>query len=227
MSRSGQLNDKTRQLQELQAMMQAKMAAAQVQFAEGLKSCKETQQNLQWTQNRVRCVFRQMILSASPSASSNIFPAKSTSERRKNTLNNTPLRRRGTHLQSTTRRLPRQHQFHEFPSSFLYEFLSMIPLCFHLISRFESCGCRDELKIEARVIKHQVLVFFVSLYKFCPHPCHTCSANNLRSTHTLGTARTFRHRAGAGTPRFQPPGEHTAGAAGTLVAITPPITAPA
>ncbi|KAF2102004.1 hypothetical protein NA57DRAFT_73443 [Rhizodiscina lignyota] len=53
---SGQINDKTRQLRELQALAQQRLAAAQSNFAEGIKSAKEVQRDLQWTQKRVSAI---------------------------------------------------------------------------------------------------------------------------------------------------------------------------
>ncbi|KAF2402290.1 hypothetical protein EJ06DRAFT_332119 [Trichodelitschia bisporula] len=50
---SGQLNAKTRELQELQALAQSRLAAMQATFAEGMKAAKEVQQDLDWTQKRV------------------------------------------------------------------------------------------------------------------------------------------------------------------------------
>lgn len=50
---SGKLNAKTRQLMELQALAQSRLAAAQLQFADGIKTAKEVQHDLDWTQKRV------------------------------------------------------------------------------------------------------------------------------------------------------------------------------
>jgi hypothetical protein len=50
---SGQLNDKTRQLMELQALAQQRFAAMQSQFSEGIKTAREVQSDLQWTQQKV------------------------------------------------------------------------------------------------------------------------------------------------------------------------------
>jgi len=52
-TRSGQLNAKTRQLMELQALAQSRLAAAQANFAQGMKTAKEVQRDLEWTQKRV------------------------------------------------------------------------------------------------------------------------------------------------------------------------------
>jgi len=53
---SGQLNAKTRQLMELQALAQSRLAAAQTSFAEGIKNAKEVQRDLDWTQKRVSAI---------------------------------------------------------------------------------------------------------------------------------------------------------------------------
>jgi len=50
---SGQLNDKTRQLMELQALAAQKFAEMQASFAEGIKTARDVQQNLEWTQKKV------------------------------------------------------------------------------------------------------------------------------------------------------------------------------
>ncbi|KAF2835594.1 hypothetical protein M501DRAFT_1007793 [Patellaria atrata CBS 101060] len=50
---SGQLNAKTRQLMELQALAKARLTATRANFADGMKAAKEVQQDLQWTQKRV------------------------------------------------------------------------------------------------------------------------------------------------------------------------------
>jgi len=50
---SGKLNAKTRQLMELQALAQSRLAAAQVNFADGIKTAKEVHRDLDWTQKRV------------------------------------------------------------------------------------------------------------------------------------------------------------------------------
>jgi len=52
-ARSGQLNAKTRQLMELQALAQSRLGAAQANFAQGMKTAKEVQRDLEWTQKRV------------------------------------------------------------------------------------------------------------------------------------------------------------------------------
>jgi len=51
---SGQLNDKTRQLLELQALAQQRFAAMQAQFGDSLKTAKEVQRDLEWTQKKVK-----------------------------------------------------------------------------------------------------------------------------------------------------------------------------
>lgn len=50
---SGELNAKTRQLLELQALAQQRFAAMQAQFAAGLTTAKEVQRDLEWTQKKV------------------------------------------------------------------------------------------------------------------------------------------------------------------------------
>jgi|TARA_R110002003_G_scaffold243_1_gene17355 exonuclease VII small subunit len=51
--RSGELNAKHRELLELQALAQRRLAGAQASFAEGMRAAKEVQKDLQWTQKRV------------------------------------------------------------------------------------------------------------------------------------------------------------------------------
>lgn len=53
MLRSGQLNAKTRELLELQALAQSRLAGARADFAEGLKAAREVQRDLEWTQKKV------------------------------------------------------------------------------------------------------------------------------------------------------------------------------
>jgi hypothetical protein len=53
---SGELNDKTQQLLELQALAQQQFAAMQASFAEGMKTAKEVQRDLEWTQKKVTYV---------------------------------------------------------------------------------------------------------------------------------------------------------------------------
>ncbi|KAK3063374.1 hypothetical protein LTS18_000852 [Coniosporium uncinatum] len=55
---SGQLNAKTRQLMELQALAQSRLAAAQANFAQGMEKAKEVQRDLEWTQKRVTDINR-------------------------------------------------------------------------------------------------------------------------------------------------------------------------
>ncbi|TKX21566.1 hypothetical protein C1H76_6062 [Elsinoe australis] len=50
---SGALNAKQRELMELQALAQRRLAGAQVNFREGLKAAREVQRELGWTQGRV------------------------------------------------------------------------------------------------------------------------------------------------------------------------------
>lgn len=50
---SGELNAKQRELMELQALAQRRLAGAQASFAEGMRAAKEVQKDLQWTQKRV------------------------------------------------------------------------------------------------------------------------------------------------------------------------------
>lgn len=53
---SGELNAKTRQLQELQALARSRLAATRANFADGMKAAKEVQHDLQWTQKRVAAI---------------------------------------------------------------------------------------------------------------------------------------------------------------------------
>jgi exonuclease VII small subunit len=53
---SGQLNAKTRQLMELQALAQSRLAAAQANFADGIKTAKQVHRDLEWTQKRVASI---------------------------------------------------------------------------------------------------------------------------------------------------------------------------
>ncbi|KAF2664782.1 hypothetical protein BT63DRAFT_97958 [Microthyrium microscopicum] len=50
---SGEMNAKTRQLMELQALAAQRFAAMQAQFTEGLKTAKEVERDLAWTQKKV------------------------------------------------------------------------------------------------------------------------------------------------------------------------------
>ncbi|KAF2134893.1 hypothetical protein P153DRAFT_380706 [Dothidotthia symphoricarpi CBS 119687] len=50
---SGELNAKHRELLELQALAQRRLAGARSNFADGMRAAKEVQKDLQWTQKRV------------------------------------------------------------------------------------------------------------------------------------------------------------------------------
>lgn len=50
---SGELNAKHRELLELQALAQRRLAGAKMDFAEGMKTANQVQKDLQWTQKRV------------------------------------------------------------------------------------------------------------------------------------------------------------------------------
>ncbi|KAF2808030.1 uncharacterized protein BDZ99DRAFT_71632 [Mytilinidion resinicola] len=50
---SGELNAKHRELLELQALAQRRLAGARANFADGMRTAKEVQKDLQWTQKRV------------------------------------------------------------------------------------------------------------------------------------------------------------------------------
>lgn len=50
---SGELNAKHRELLELQALAQRRLAGARANFANGMKAAKDVQKDLQWTQKRV------------------------------------------------------------------------------------------------------------------------------------------------------------------------------
>ncbi|KAF2747174.1 hypothetical protein M011DRAFT_65630 [Sporormia fimetaria CBS 119925] len=50
---SGELNAKHRELLELQALAQRRLAGARSNFADGMRTAKEVQKDLQWTQKRV------------------------------------------------------------------------------------------------------------------------------------------------------------------------------
>lgn len=50
---SGELNAKHRELAELQALAQRRLASARTNFADGMRTAKEVQKDLQWTQKRV------------------------------------------------------------------------------------------------------------------------------------------------------------------------------
>ncbi|PGH01702.1 hypothetical protein AJ79_07856 [Helicocarpus griseus UAMH5409] len=51
---SGHLNAKQQELLELQALAQRRIKNARANFADGIKAAKETKQDLEWTQKRVR-----------------------------------------------------------------------------------------------------------------------------------------------------------------------------
>ncbi|KAF2876526.1 hypothetical protein BDV95DRAFT_602505 [Massariosphaeria phaeospora] len=50
---SGELNAKHRELLELQALAQRRLAGARANFTDGMRAAKEVQKDLQWTQKRV------------------------------------------------------------------------------------------------------------------------------------------------------------------------------
>ena len=52
--RSGELNAKQRELEELQALAQRRLKGARANFAEGAKAAKEVRKDLEWTQKRVK-----------------------------------------------------------------------------------------------------------------------------------------------------------------------------
>jgi biogenesis of lysosome-related organelles complex 1 subunit KXD1 len=51
--RSGELNAKTRQIRELQALARSRLSSTRSQFADGMKAAKDVQRDLEWTQKRV------------------------------------------------------------------------------------------------------------------------------------------------------------------------------
>lgn len=53
---SGELNAKTRELMQLQALARERLAATQRNFADGMKAAKEVQRDLDWTQKRVSSI---------------------------------------------------------------------------------------------------------------------------------------------------------------------------
>lgn len=53
-NRSGILNAKTRELQELQAEAQRKMAETRRAFLEGMRAAKEVKADLEWVDRKVR-----------------------------------------------------------------------------------------------------------------------------------------------------------------------------
>lgn len=52
-SRSGELNAKTRELLELQQLAKRRLAGSRAKFAEGIRAAKEVQRDLEWSQKRV------------------------------------------------------------------------------------------------------------------------------------------------------------------------------
>lgn len=53
---SGELNAKTRQLMELQALANSRLAGLRQDFAQGMKTAKAVQRDLDWTQKRVSSI---------------------------------------------------------------------------------------------------------------------------------------------------------------------------
>ena len=51
--RSGLLNAKNRELQDLQALAQQRLAKSRARLAEGYQDAKEVKRDLEWTQKRV------------------------------------------------------------------------------------------------------------------------------------------------------------------------------
>ena len=51
--RSGALNAKHRELMELQALAQSRLASTRANFADGIRAAKEVKRDLDWTQKRV------------------------------------------------------------------------------------------------------------------------------------------------------------------------------
>jgi hypothetical protein len=51
--RSGHLNAKHRELLELQAKAQARLAKARTRFAEGMQDAQQVRADLEWTQKKV------------------------------------------------------------------------------------------------------------------------------------------------------------------------------
>jgi len=51
--RSGEMNAKTRELLELQALAKARLRSTKANFADGVRAAKEVQKDLEWTQKRV------------------------------------------------------------------------------------------------------------------------------------------------------------------------------
>lgn len=53
MTRSGLLNAKHRELQDLQALAQQRIAKSRARLAEGYQDAKEVKRDLEWTQSRM------------------------------------------------------------------------------------------------------------------------------------------------------------------------------
>jgi hypothetical protein len=53
MTRSGELNAKTQELQALQALAQSRLKSARRIFADGIQAARDVQRDLEWTQGRV------------------------------------------------------------------------------------------------------------------------------------------------------------------------------
>jgi hypothetical protein len=53
MTRSGELNAKTRELEVLQALAQSRLKSARRNFADGIQAARDVQRDLEWTQGRV------------------------------------------------------------------------------------------------------------------------------------------------------------------------------
>lgn len=51
--RSGKLNAKQREIMELQAKAQARLAKTKARFAEGMNDAREVKRDLEWTSKRV------------------------------------------------------------------------------------------------------------------------------------------------------------------------------
>jgi len=56
LTRSGELNAKTRELMALQLQARSRLAKTRANFAEGMKAAKDVQRDLEWTQKKVRYV---------------------------------------------------------------------------------------------------------------------------------------------------------------------------
>jgi hypothetical protein len=53
MCRSGELNAKQRELQELHAMAQRRLGRARVNFAEGVEAAKEARRDIEYTSKKI------------------------------------------------------------------------------------------------------------------------------------------------------------------------------